>query len=214
MQPTRVFSVVALAALASCSRAAKTGSPAEAQMPRPLAGFASQTVIVTPTARVRAADTLGWVQQLGGVRAAARKLDTSLVAVLDERGLASRWIFPPALVRAYERNRTYASDPYQLAIEQVRSSAFATGGRYGEPLSSQLRTMIAMHEDARYVLMPLELRFEREGAGGRAVLRAALMDPRFAEARWVADVKGSAAGTPALALASVATKVADLFVAP
>jgi hypothetical protein len=171
-------------------------------------------MIVTPTATVRTADSLGWVRQLAGAREAARRLDTSIVAALDARGLASRWILPPELVRAYERNRSYAADPYSLIVDQVRAVKFKTGDRYGEPLSSQLRTMIALHEDSRFVLLPVELRFERQGAVGRAVLRIALLDPRSVEAKWIGDVKGEAVANPALAMASVAARLADLFAAP
>lgn len=171
-------------------------------------------MIVTPTARVRAADSLGWVQQLGGVRVIALRLDTAIVAVLDARGLASRWILPADLARSYERNRTYATDPYQLVVEQLRSPRFSAGQKYGEPLSSQLRTMIALHEDARLVLLPVELRFERDGSAGRAILRTVVLDPRYAEARFVADVKGDTSSVPARALATVALRLADLFVAP
>lgn len=217
MQRTsRVRATVALILLASCNRAAKTGTPDPVEAGRPLAVFATQRIVVTPTARVRAADSLGWVQQLGGVRAVARRLDTAIVAVLDARGLASRWILPAELARSYERNRTYATDPYQLVVEELRSPRFAARQKYGEPLSSQLRTMIALHEDARLVMLPVELRFEREGAGtaGRGVLRMVIVDPRFAEARFVADVKGDTSSVPARALATVASRLADLFVAP
>ena len=200
-----------LMALASCHRAAQT--PPEAPE-RALGVYAAQRVVVTPTAHVRVADSLGWVQQLGGAKSVARRLDSNIVAVLDVRGLAPRWIFPAELTRAYERNRTYATDPYQLVVEQVRGAKFKTGERYGEPLSSQLRTMIALHEDARFVLLPADLRFERDGRAGRAVLRVALLDPRFAEARWVGDVRGDAANGGAQALSTLATRVADLFVAP
>lgn len=184
---------------------------------RPLESYASQRLIVTPTARVRGADTLGWVQQLGGTRATARRLDTSIVAVFDGRGLASRWIMPAELERSYQRNRNYATDPYQLAVEQLRAVTYVAGKKYEEPLSSQLRTMIALHEDARLVLIPVDLRFEREGTSttlGRAVLRTVILDPRFAESRFVADVRGDVAGTPAEALSSVASRLADLFLVP
>jgi hypothetical protein len=63
------------------------------------------------------------------------------------------------------------------------------------------------------VLLPVELRFERQGATGYAVLRAALLDARAAEARWVGDVRGDAAAAPSGAIASVAAKLADLFAA-
>jgi hypothetical protein len=74
--------------------------------------------------------------------------------------------------------------------------------------------MIALETDARLVLLPVELRFEIDDARMRGVLRIALLDPRAAEARWVGDVKGDLAADPARALASVAGKIADLFVAP
>jgi hypothetical protein len=199
--------------LASCNRAAQTGTPDPVEAARPLAVFATQRMVVTPTARVRA-DSLGWVQQLGGVRAVARRLDTAIVAVFDARGLASRWVLPADLQRSYERNRTYATDPYQLVVEQLRSPTFAAAQKYGEPLSSQLRTMIALHDDARMVLLPVEVRFEREGSAGRAILRTVVLDPRYAEARFVADIKGDTSSVPARALATVASRLADLFVAP
>lgn len=136
------------------------------------------------------------------------------MVALTARGLAPRWILPAELSRAYERNRTYATDPYQLATDPLRAPSFKSGERYAEPLSSQLRTMIALHEDTRYVLIPVDLRFEREGTGGRAIVRFALLDPRSAEARWVGELPGAAAQTPSLALDSVADRLADLFVAP
>lgn len=179
----------------------------------PLAAYASQRVAVTPTAFVRG-DSLGWVQRLGGVRATARQFDTALVAALDARALASRWILPAELVRSFERNRSYATDPYLLSEEPLRSSAFVTGVKFGDPLSSQLRTMIALHEDARFVLLPIELRFEKLGEVARASLRVALVDPRFSEARWVADVRGDTTRSPAAALASVAGRLTDFFVLP
>ena len=210
-----VRSVLAALALLACNRAPKVATPAPGE--RPLAGFAAQRLAVTPAGHVRAADSLGWVQRLGGVRVAARRLDSSIVVALEGRGLAQRWVMPAELARTYERNRSYAPDPYQLALEEIRGPRFVAASRYGEPLSTQLRTMIALHGDTRYVLLPVELRFEREPGGGtsqRAVLRTVLLDPRFAEARWVGDVKGDTASLPQRALASVAERLADLFAAP
>jgi hypothetical protein len=205
----------AVVVAASCSRAAETEVQSAGAQP-PLAAYAAQRIIVVPVGAARAPDSLGWVARIGGTRAAALRLDTSIVAVLDARGLASRWVLPAQLMRAYERNRSYATDPYQLVWESVRSPKFKIGERYSEPLSSQLRTMIALEGDARYVLLPIELRFERDAAhgGGRGVLRAALVDARATDARWVGEVRGDAAPDPATAIASVAAKLADLFVAP
>lgn len=201
--------VVALAlALAACSRG---GSTPPVPVQQPLAVYAVQRLTLTPVGYLRA-DTSAWWRQGGAV--SARSADSALVAALTARGLARNWLLPAALVAAWERNRTYATDPYRLALQPLRSAEFVAASRFGEPLSSQLRTMIALHEDARLVLVPVELRFEPVGAAARGVLKLALLDPRYAHANWVGTVEGDAAPTPQAALASVATKVADLFIAP
>ena len=202
--------------LASCHRSKPTVEPGGSAPleQRPFAAFVALRIVVTPTGYVRGGDTLGWVQGMGGQRAVARQLDSAIAVALDRRGLAARWIMPAGLVRTFERNRSYATDPYLLALDPLRAPKFESAGRFGEPLSSQLRTMVALEADARYVLMPIELRFEREGALMRGVLRTVFADPRAAEARWVGDVRGDAVAAAPAALASVAQRVADLFIAP
>lgn len=202
---------VAIVALTACNRGPRLATPAPGE--QPLAAYAAQRLVVTPVGRV-SVDSLGWVQQLGGAVAAARRLDTAIATALGDRGLAQRWILPAELWRSYERNRSYATDPYHLAIEQLRAPAFVALSRVAEPLSTQLRTMIALHEDARLVLVPVELRFTRSATAGHGVLRVALLDPRFAEARWVGEVTGDTTSVPARALAAVAARLADLFMAP
>lgn len=203
-------------ALASCHRSQPAGDPGGSAPleQRPFAAFVTQRIVVTPTGHVRGGDSLGWVQSMGGTTAAARQLDTAIFAALDSRGLAGRWVMPAALVRTFERNRSYATDPYQLGLEPLRAPKFVTMSKYGEPLASQLRTMIALEADVRFVLLPVELRFEREGARMRGVLHVVFLDPRSREARWVGDVKGDAATASRAALTSVAQRVAELFVAP
>ena len=201
----RVAAVALL--VAACGRG---GSAPPAPVAQPLAVYAVQRLTLTPAGFVRP-DTSAWWRQ-GGLT--ARALDTALVTALTARGLAQNWLMPAALVAAYERNRTYAADPYRLALQPLRSGEFVAASRFGEPLSTQLRTMIALQEDARLVLVPIELRFEPSGGTARGVLKLALLDPRFAHAVWVGTVEGEPAATPALAAAAVATEVADLFLAP
>jgi len=198
-------------ALAACRRGKTDGGPLPDA--RPFASFATQRIVVAPVSRVRA-DSLGWVQGAGGPRAAARQLDSSLARVLDERGLAGQWVMPASLQRSYERNRAYASDPYQLTVEQLRPATFIAGSRFGEPLSTQLRTMIALETDVRHVMIPVELHFERDANQLRGVLRLVMLDPRTAEAKFAGEVKGDFSATLGPAIASVAARVADLFVAP
>jgi hypothetical protein len=124
-------------------------------------------------------------------------------------------VLPPDLALSYKRNPTYATDPYTLAEESLRSSSLIAGTRLTEPLASQLRTMIALHENARSVLLPVELRLEPVASGNeaRATLRLVLVDPRFSEVRWVGTVKSDTASTDAAVLSrSIAHGVADLIV--
>jgi len=72
--------------------------------------------------------------------------------------------------------------------------------------------MIALH-DSRFVLLPVELRFERDKSGqGIAVLHTVLVDGRIGEVRWAGDASSdpSPAFSRAL-LASVASHFADLI---
>ena len=201
--------------LVGCSRSAQVGSPAASapqSQPAALIVYATQRIALTPTSIVRA-DSLGWTQRLGGAVTAGRMLDSSISTALYERAVSRQWFLPPELVRAYERNRSYATNPYELTTTVLRAPAFQSASRYGEPLSSQLRTMIALHESVRMVLIPVELRFEKQGTAGRAILRAALLDARAADARWVGEVRGDTSSNPRRALDNVASRFADLFVA-
>jgi hypothetical protein len=217
MQPTvRILSrlcwalPLAIACGGQGTNAGAAAAPAPAVV-RPLAALAGQRVVVAPTYRMRESDPLGWTSQIPRSREYLRALDDSIAAELGRRGLESQWVFPPALVRARRANPTYAADPYALAADPLRNLAVAAGARIGDPLATQLRTMIALH-DARAVLLPVELRFERESDGrGIAVLRLDLIDGRLGEVRWTGDVRSDPSATFSPALAStLAAHLADL----
>jgi hypothetical protein len=181
-----------------------------------LSGLAAQPVIVLPTYASRVSPELSWGNAIGRPRDAQHTLDAELAAALEERGVTRAWILPEALQQSYKRNPTYATDPYALAEEPLRSPALAVGARLAEPLASQIRTMIALHGDARLLLAPIDLRFEAAGAGmGRAKIRLVLLDARLSEVRWIGDVKSdsSAAYGPSIP-ASLAARIADLAAKP
>jgi hypothetical protein len=175
----------------------------------------AQRVVVTPVFALDVKPDLAWGANVGRQTAVLRQLDADIAAELRERGLRD-WVFAEALVQSHQRNPTYTADPYRLALEPLRAPKIALGSRLGEPLASQVRTMVAL-SDSRYVLTPVELRFERVGTGtaGRGVLRLALLDARSSEVRWLGEAVGdtSSAFGPAVT-ASVATKLADMIAAP
>ena len=204
--------------LAGCRGATKSeDAPAPLEpVVRPLAPLAAQRVIVTPAFSMIVSDPLGWSTQLPKSRDYLRQLDDTLQSVLSERGLKSQWIYPPDLVRAMKGSPTYAVDPYSLGAGMLRSTAVVSGTRLGDPLATQLRTMIALQEDARAVIVPVELHFEKEKTGqGFAVLRVALLDGRIGDVRWVGSVRSDPVDKPSPAmLTSLATHLADLITSP
>ena len=179
--------------------------------------LAATGAIVAPTSAIRIAPELSWSSQ-AAPRELLRALDDDIGAALAERGLKTNWVMPADLALSYKRNPTYATDPYALAEESLRSPGFTVGTRLTEPLASQLRTMIALHENARAVLLPIELRFERADATSsagmaRATLRLALVDPRFSEARWVGTVNSdTTSADPRVLTRALARGVADLII--
>jgi hypothetical protein len=198
-------------ACASPPRSAESGAqPAE----HSLAGLAGQHIAVLPTYAVRVAPELDWTSSIGRLSDLKRTLDADIVAAFDDRGLRANWVFPEALEQSYRHNPTYATDPYALAEEPLRAPSLATDARLPEPLASQVRTLVALHDDVRLVLAPVELRFEKAGPGGRGVLRLVLVDARTSTVRWSGDVASDAveAFTPAIT-ASIGARMAAM-VAP
>ena len=98
---------------------------------------------------------------------------------------------------AISRRRSNETHPTRrilaLAEEPLRSPALNIEQRLPEPLASQLRTMVALHEDARLILAPVEVRFEPVGTGGRALLRIVLVDPRLSRPTWIGEVVSDSA---------------------
>jgi hypothetical protein len=184
---------------------------------RPLAGIAAQRVVVAPALLVREGDPAGWAARIPRLREFLRILDDEIAAALADRGLGQAWVFPDQLWRGHSRNPSLGVDPYRLATQPLRGARLAPGDWIAEPLASQLRTLVAVH-DARLVLVPVEVWFDidRGGTSGRTALRLALIDARLAQVRWSGEVKAGRVSTDAdrAQLADVAGRVANLVVAP
>lgn len=183
---------------------------------RPLASLVATGAVVPPAFSVSIPTPLeSWPRMPDG-RLLLRELDSAIAGTLAARGLRHGWVLAPDLATSYRHNPTYAPDPYALAEEPLRRPTFVAGTRLPEPLASQLRTMIALHDGARFVLLPVQLSFEPTANGSttaRATLRAALVDPRFSEARWVGEVQSdTTSADPRVLTAVVAERLVDLIV--
>ena len=108
--------------------------------------------------------------------------------------MASRGLSTPAVFREFDR--------------------LAEGREIPEPVASQLRALAGFH-DARYALIPVEVRFEAGSASGtgRGVLRMAILDVRGSRLVFIGDIQGPDLPdyTPTLG-ATLARRFADLVV--
>jgi hypothetical protein len=193
----------------------KQGSQTQTAPPpvsRPLAWLAGQRVVLTPVYRIREGDAMGWGAQIPRSREFLRALDSAIAGELAQRGLEKQWVYPADLARSMRASPTYTVDPNALAVEPLRNPGLAQGGKIGDPLATQLRTIVAMH-DSRMVLLPVELRFDRDKTGqGIAILRAVLVDARIGDIRWVGEASSDPSPTFSRALlANVASHFADLI---
>ena len=201
------------------------GQPAPAPAPapaapqataRPLAPLATQPILVLPLQAVYPADSLGWYAQIGDEQAFRRRVDAEIAFALKSRGVTSPWIMPEEIARAVRRNPTLgAPDPYALAAAPLAPGVELEHAAIPGPLASQLRALVALG-DARYVLVPVDVRFLGAGSEGFAQMHVALVDARASTLRAAFDVRTDAMASfsaPAIAT-SIAERFADLIAAP
>jgi hypothetical protein len=198
----------------------KTSTPApggapQAPVSRALEPLATQPVALVPAQYLRVGDSASAGANLGPAREVLASLDSAIIAELAARGTARQWVMPDALARSAKRNPAFTSDPHALAAESLRAGVRRTNPRLGEPLASQMRSLVALTE-ARFGLIPAEIRFAPSADGTRAILRLVLVDARLAEIQWIGEVSTEvpSAATRAAVVGGLARRVADLLVAP
>jgi len=199
------------AGCSGASRGAESGAPPQ-ETPRPLAAIATQPIALLPAQYVRGGDSTGWADRVGPQRDFLRAIDSAIVRELAARNTARAWVLPEALARMSRRNPASGADPYALSAEGLRAGVRRLNPALGEPLSTQIRSLIAL-TDARHALVPVEVRFEPAGDSARAILRVALLDGRLSQIQGAWDVASEARTPDVGALAtSLAGKLADLIV--
>ena len=178
----------------------------------PLNSFAAMPLIVLPTQR--AVDAIAWGAKAGVPEVFLASIDSSLEAAVRGKGITS-WVMASDLARTARRNPMYATNPRDIrAGDAVRFLERQRDENIPEPVASQLRTLAGFH-DARYALVPVEVRFEAGSAigTGRAVIRMAVLDVRGSRLVFIGDIAGADAPdyTPALG-AALTRRFADLVV--
>ncbi|MGI9090790.1 MAG: hypothetical protein ACR2GG_06780 [Gemmatimonadaceae bacterium] len=180
---------------------------------RPLERLAAEHIVVLPVQYLVFSDSMGWSAVAPSSRKYLSALDDEISFALSERGLGTQWKFPADVARSVARNAGYAPDPHALAANQVRFGVKSDAWQLSEPLASQLRSLVAL-TDARFVMLPVEVRLTGGRSTGRAMLHVVVIDARRSQIQWSGDVVGTPVTkfSPAIA-ADLASRLADLVAA-
>jgi hypothetical protein len=175
-----------------------------------LASLANEPLIVLPVQTLRLS-VPEWTDKVGDQRAYVGTIDDEIAFAVRERAIKGKWAFPADLARAARRNPGYAPDPYTIALDPLAPVERDPDKIIAEPLAGQLRAFAGLF-NARYALVPVDVRIVPDANGGRATLHLVVVDTRAAKVTWKGDVTGDPARafSPAIA-ASLAGRVADLF---
>jgi len=178
-----------------------------------LAPFASEALIVLPAQRLRAT-VPEWADKVGDEKSYLSTIDDEIAFAIRERGLKGQWAFPADLARAAKRNPGYTADPYNVGVAALAPVERDAEKIIAEPLGSQLRAFGGLF-NARYALIPVEVRLLPDASGGRASVHLVVVDTRASRLTWKGDISGDGVRnfSPAVA-AGLAGRVADLFFTP
>ena len=181
---------------------------------RPLEALAREHILVLPAQYISFTDSLGWAGAISSTKEYLGTLDDELTFALTERGLKERWTFADGITRTVKRNPQLTVDPHALDATEVRIGSRPDEWQLHDPFASQLRSLIALNE-ARYVLLPVELRLSSVRDVGHATLHVVLIDVRRSHVQWMGDISGAPTRkfTPAIA-ADIASRLAELVAPP
>jgi hypothetical protein len=176
-----------------------------------LAPLASEALVVLPLQKL-SVSVPEWTDKVADQRAYMSTVDDEIAFAIRDRGLRGQWAFPADLARSAKRNPGYVVDPYTIALDPLAPVERDADKLITEPLAGQLRAFSGLF-NARYALIPVELRLVPDPSGGRATLHLVVIDTRGAKLTWKSDVSGDGMKnfTPAVA-AGLAGRVADLFI--
>jgi hypothetical protein len=209
-------------ALAGCGGARAPGGPDAAAPGVPmvtgtapaLAVYASQRMMVLPAQAIRPGDVLGWASDVANHARLLSQLDSTLSTEFRGRGLSPQWATAGDLDRIARRNPVHVTRLADIrAGAAVRALERSRDDDIPEPTASQLRVLAGFHE-ARYALVPTEVRFERGefADAGRALLRVGILDVRGSSLVFIGDIVGPDAGDATTALVNLGRRFADLIV--
>lgn len=178
----------------------------------PLAPMAGRPLVVLPIQYIVFADSASFRKQLPPAAQFLSVLDDSIAASLADRGLRS-WTFAPGISASARRNMGMTADPHLLAAERLRRLVKPGDDPVSEPLGSQIRSLVALRDGARYVILPSIIRFDTHEAGARGAMLIYLIDTRTSRIAWSGEVDSDMSNSFATIAGSLGQRFADMVVA-
>lgn len=176
--------ITTLGTAACAGSGAAPGVPLDAE---PLSAFAARAVLVLPLQQV--SEKTGVTSSQSGPATAFREAMDYEIRFAFGESPPSRWVFAPAIIASSKRNIGVSADPTRLSVEGLVEKLPEPDEAIAETLRTQVRQIIAL-TDARYVLLPVSVRFHEPRPNGtrRATMRVVLIDARLARIRWAEDI--------------------------
>ncbi|MBI4501444.1 MAG: hypothetical protein HY700_09815 [Gemmatimonadetes bacterium] len=194
--------LLGLLATAGCTKTEMRAPPA------PVAPFPGDLltgrIAVYPLNNMSVDSTLGWNEALADRAQVRGRVDSMLVAVLNDRFSQVLWVTPAALRLAAAQAPGRLTEPDRMPTLLLQTHALTT---IADPLASQMRELTAVAAGGRFALVPANLWFARDRQGrGTANLVVALADIRLRAVGWSATLSG-AGDTPWEALDAALRKL-------
>ena len=184
------FAALAGAALLySCasSPAAKQEQAPAAAASTPLAGMVGRQMLVLPAQYLSVANAGGGFDIVPSGQSLLPIFDEEIADAFRKRGVKNNWTFGSDIVASAERNAGLAGgDPRNLPTAGIRAVK-AGDNPLPEPLAGQIRGLVAL-TNARYTLLPLEVRLDIRNSERKGSVRLLLIDARTSRVAWADDV--------------------------
>ncbi|HEY8167052.1 MAG TPA: hypothetical protein VIF83_15995 [Gemmatimonadaceae bacterium] len=192
LQVALIVTFAAAGSGAGCASRHVSGSSSSrdvaATVTPPLASMAGRPVVVLPTQYVTYGNRVAARDADSSTALLMRIVDDEIALSLRSRGV-TQWTSARDISASARRNMGLTADPHALSALQVRRITRASEDPLPEPFASQVRSLTALR-DARYALLPIELRRDITTVHPRGTLRLFLIDSRTARIVWVGEVSG------------------------
>ncbi|MEO8194866.1 MAG: hypothetical protein ABI681_13530 [Gemmatimonadales bacterium] len=186
--------LAALVLLHGCASSSAKPKEEPSTAANPLTGMIGRQLLVLPAQYVAVANAGGSWDIVPGAVGLLPILDEEVEDAFRKRGVKRNWTFAAEITASANRNAGLAGDPRELGAQGIRRVK-AGDTPLPEPLASQIRGLVAL-TNARYALLPLEVRVDTRNSERKASVRMLLIDSRTARVAWAEDVEATTQRDP------------------